>query len=285
MSKAFQRVDIAGISTSRLLIGTNWLLGYSHTGCAADAMIRDRYPNAKSLYPIFEAYLSHGIDTIMGPMSQNTHLSDAIEYARQKSGKNIVVVDTPILNVHNTTDGRAEAKATIKRSAKLGSSFCLIQHSAAEQLLNLHAQTIERIDDYTDMIRESGLIPGITAHMPELILFSDKNQYDIQTYATMYNCLGFMMHVEVEYLASIIHHAKKPVMTFKSMAAGRCTPYVGLNFTWSTIRPKDTIIVGCHTAEEVHEVVEISHAHFDQRFPEIGMRSSPDLNQAVLHHS
>lgn len=284
MYNPFPRVDVAGVSTSRILIGTNWLLGYSHTGSAADAMIRDRYPDSKSLYPIFEAYLAHGIDTIMGAVSQNTRLAGAIEYARQKSGKDIVVVDTPILNVRDTPEGRAESKAIIARGAELGASFCLIQHSAAEQLLNLHAQTIERIGDYTDMIREAGLIPGVTAHMPELLLFSDQNGYDIQTYATMYNCLGFMMHVEVEYIASMIHHAQKPVMTFKSMAAGRCTPYVGLNFTWSTIRPQDMIVAGCHTPEEVHEVAEISHAHFEGRFPNIGMRSSPDLNQAVLRH-
>lgn len=284
MYKPFPRVDVAGVSASRLLIGTNWLLGYSHTGCAADAMIRERYPDGRSLYPIFEAYLAHGIDTIMGAVSQNERLAGAVAYARQKSGKDIVIVDTPILNVQDTPEGRAESKAIIERGAALGASFCLIQHSAAEQLLNLHAQTIERIGDYTDMIREAGLIPGVTAHMPELILFSDQNGYDIQTYATMYNCLGFMMHVEVEYTAGMIHHAKKPVMTFKSMAAGRCTPFVGLNFTWSTIRPGDMIVAGCHTPEEVHEVAEISHAHFERRFPDIGMRSSPDLNQAILRH-
>ncbi|MCL1855329.1 MAG: hypothetical protein FWF86_06305, partial [Clostridia bacterium] len=190
----------------------------------------------------------------------------------------------PILNVEDTAAGRGEAKEVIAQSAKLGASFCLLQHSCAEQLINKHTQIIERIGDYTGMIREAGLIPGVTAHMPELILFADQNGYDIQTYATMYNCLGFMMHVEVEYIAGLIHHAKKPVMTFKSMAAGRCTPYVGLNFTWSTIRDRDMIVTGCHTPGEVHEIVEISNAAFERRFPDIGMRSSPDLNQAVLCH-
>jgi len=284
MSKQFPRAEVAGISVSRVIIGTNWLLGYSHTGGAADEMIRARYPDSESLYPVLEAYLSHGIDTIMGAVSQNRRLAGAIDYARQKSGRNIVIVDTPILNIEDTAPGRAEAKAVIAQSAKLGASFCLLQHSCVEQLVNKRTQTIERIGDYTGMVREAGLIPGVTAHMPELILFADQNGCDIQTYATMYNCLGFMMQVEVEYVASIIHHAKKPVMTFKSMAAGRCTPYVGLNFTWSTIRDQDMIVAGCHTPGEVHEIVEISNAAFERRFPDIGMRSSPDLNQAVLRH-
>ncbi|MCL1855960.1 MAG: hypothetical protein FWF86_09530, partial [Clostridia bacterium] len=99
MPKPFPRVDVAGVSVSRMIIGTNWLLGYSHTGGAADEMIRTRYPDSGSLYPVFEAYLSHGVDTVMGTVSQNRRLAGAVEYARQKSGRNIVVVDTPILNV------------------------------------------------------------------------------------------------------------------------------------------------------------------------------------------
>ena len=284
MSKLFPRVDVAGVSTSRIVIGTNWLLGYSHTGCAADEMIRGRYPNSESMYPILSAYLEHGIDTIMGPISQNQRMAGAIEYAQEKSGKKIIMVDTPILDVRDTPEGRKEAKRVIQEGARLGATFCLMQHSCVEQLIDKHKQTIERIGDYTSMIREAGMIPGLTAHMPEAIIFSDQNGYDIQTYATMYNALGFMMQVEVEYIASIIHQAKKPVMTFKSMAAGRCTPFVGMNFTWSTIRDRDMIVTGCHTPDEVHEVVEISHAAFEHRFPVIGMRSSPDLNQAVLKH-
>jgi hypothetical protein len=44
--------------------------------------------------------------------------------------------------------------------------------------------------------------------------------------------MGFLMQVEVETVNQIIHAAKKPVMTIKPMAAGRTTPFVGLNFSW-----------------------------------------------------
>ncbi len=38
------------------------------------------------------------------------------------------------------------------------------------------------------MIRQHGMIPGLSAHMPELILYSDENEYDVETYIQIYNC-------------------------------------------------------------------------------------------------
>ncbi len=91
------------------------------------------------------------------------------------------------------------------------------------------------------MIRDAGMVPGLSAHMPELVVYSDLNEYDVQTYIQIYNCMGFMMQVGDQNGQQIIHDAKKPVMTIKSMAAGRCTPFVGLNFSWATIRDCDMV--------------------------------------------
>ena len=70
-------------------------------------------------------------------------------------------------------------------------------------------------------------------------------------------------------------NAKKPVMTIKSMAAGRCTPFVGLTFNYATIRPCDMVTVGAFSAAEVHEDVEIAMAALERRRPILGRRSSP----------
>ena len=37
--KRFPRTEVAGVSMPRMLMGTNWILGYSHTGSAAEALI------------------------------------------------------------------------------------------------------------------------------------------------------------------------------------------------------------------------------------------------------
>ena len=134
---------------------------------------------------------------------------------------------------------------------------------------------MDRLPDYLSMIRDRGMIPGLSAHMPELVVYSDQNEYDVETYIQIYNCMGFLMQVEVESVNKIIWNAKKPVMTIKSMAAGRCTPFVGLNFSYNTLRPCDMVTVGAMTPAEVHEDVEYAMAALERRFPDLEGRNSP----------
>ena len=275
----FPRTTVAGESLSRMIIGTNWVLGWSHTTPAADHQIKRRFPDGESAWPMLKNFLDYGVDTIMGPLQQERVLQEAIQVAQEKSGKKMVVIDTPIINVDDNEAARREARATIRRSREAGAKFCLIHHSSAEQLVNKNKHQIIRLDDYTDMIRQEGMIPGLSAHMPELITYSDENGYDVETYIQIFNCMGFLMQIEVETIASIIHNAKKPVMTIKPMAAGRVSPYVGFNFVWNTLRECDMVTVGCTDAEEAEEDIEISLAAIERRLPQIGKRSSPNVKQ------
>lgn len=278
----FPRTTVGGVSLSRMLIGTNWLLGWSHTSASADEMIRRRYDSAEAFKPVLEAYLRHGVDTMMAPFGASPQLVEAIRDTEQKLGRGIILVDTPTLNVDDNPQARQEAEQTVKESAKRGAKFCLLHHSCAEQLVDKNKGVIRRLDDYTKMIRDAGMIPGLSAHMPELIVYSDANGYDVETYIQIFNCMGFLMQVEIETVASIIQNAKKPVMTIKSMAAGRCSPYVGLTFSWNAIRDKDMVTVGAFSPQEVEEDVEISLAAIQHRFPDLEKRSSPNQDQAAF---
>lgn len=278
----FPRCSVGGVSVSRMIAGTNWLLGWSHTGAAMDKVIKDRYPDIESFQSILDAYLSRGVDTIMGPISSQPVFTDALKLCEDRNGRGFIIVDTPVINVDDTPSARAEAAASLRVSAAVGAKICLIHHASAEQLVNKNKAVIERIGDYTDMIRQNGMVPGLSAHMPELIIYSDANSYDVETYIQIFNCMGFMMQVEVETVAAIIHRAKKPVMTIKSMAAGRTTPYIGLTFSWSAIRPCDMVTVGAFNADQVHEDVEISLAALERRFPNMDRRGSPAKEQAAF---
>ena len=275
----FPRTTVAGVSLSRMIIGTNWILGWSHRSPAADRQIKNRFPGGKEVYPLLKTFLDEGVDTIMGPLQQERVMQEAVREAQERSGRPMILIDTPIINVDDNEAGRREARATIHRSRECGATFCLLHHSSAEQLVNKNLHRIVRLEDYTDMIRQEGMIPGLSAHMPELITYSDENGYDVQTYIQIYNCMGFMMQVEIETVASIINSAKKPVMTIKPMAAGRTTPYIGLNFSWNTIRDCDMVTVGCTHPDEAAEDIEISRAALEHRFPNIEKRASPNQNQ------
>ena len=284
---AFPRTEVAGISLPRILIGSNWVLGYSHRSASHDNMIRHKYNDPQAVCDLVSAYLEHGVDAMMAPFvgddgKPSQPLMDGIHMAEEKMGRKVILIDTPIIDVSDSREGRRKAADKIAACRRNGADFCLIHHSSAEQLVCKHTGTIDRLADYTAMIRDNGMIPGLSAHMPELVIYSDNHpEYDVQTYIQIYNCMGFMMQIEIEGVRRIIENAKHPVMTIKSMAAGRVTPYVGLTFSLASIRPCDMVTLGAHTPFEVHEDLEIALAAIEHRYPELEKRSSPNQT-AVL---
>ena len=277
MAQSFPRTEVAGVSLPRMLIGSNWINGFSHTSPAADKLITSTHSNTAVIGKLLDAYLAYGIDAVMAASADGESLLwRAIMEAEQRTGKKIIQIDTPILDVTDSAEGRRSAEQRVKLAARSGATFCFPHHTCAEQLVNKHKATIDRLPDYLAMIRDAGMIPGLSAHMPELILYSDANEYDVQTYVQIYNCMGFLMQVEIEYIHKVIWDAKKPVMTIKAMAAGRVTPFVGLTFSFSTLRPCDMVTLGAFYPEEVHEDVEIALAAIERRRPMLEGRNSPD---------
>ncbi|MCD6232206.1 hypothetical protein J7K28_06250 [Candidatus Aerophobetes bacterium] len=63
----FPRTKVGGISVSRIVIGTNWFLGYSHISRAKDKFIKE-YQTREHIADILKVFLQDGIDTIMSPM-------------------------------------------------------------------------------------------------------------------------------------------------------------------------------------------------------------------------
>lgn len=271
----FPRTMVGGMSLPRMLIGTNWILGYSHRSGAANETIKQRNMNREAIREIIEAFCEYGVDALMGPIAGNQELMDGITDAEQALGRKIIRIDTPVINVDDSARARAEAEAKIASCQAAGADFCLLHHSSVEQLVNKNLAAIPRLPDYLAMIREHGMLPGLSAHMPELILYSDANEYDVETYIQLYNCIGFLMQIEVEVINRVIWEAKKPVMTIKAMGAGRVTPFVGLSFSYATIRPCDMVTVGCMTPREVHEDVEIALAAIERRQANLSDRGSP----------
>ncbi len=282
MSDAFPRTTAGGVSLSRMIIGTNWVLGYSHRSPAADAMIRDRHAERDSIAAILETFLDAGVDTLMGLFRGNPALCDARMAAEDRTGKRLIVIDTPPINVDDNETARREADAVFAESARNGATFCFPHHSSTEQLVNKNAGAIPRLPDYLAMIRDHGMIPGLSAHMPELVVYSDANDYDVETYIQIYNCAGFLMQVEIEYIHRVIQNARKPVMTIKPMAAGRVSPFVGITFSFATIRPCDMVTVGCFTPQEAAEDIEIGLAAIERRPPVLEGRASPHKTAAMV---
>jgi hypothetical protein len=276
MADLFPRTTVGGLSVSRMIIGTNWFVGYSHRGYAQDCMIKENVrANRKHLTAILEVFFRAGVDTIMGVLTREPVLNEAIKEAEDRTGVHCIKVDTPPINVGETQADLDETARYLDQVAASGAEICMPHHSSVERLLDRSINRIRRLETYTQMIRERNMIPGLSAHMPEVVRYADQQNADVETYIQIYNCLGFLMQIEVEGVHRVIQNAKKPVMTIKPMAAGRVTPFVGFNFVWNTIRPCDMVTVGTMTPGEAAECIEISLAALERRAPRLAARSTP----------
>jgi hypothetical protein len=261
----FPRTIVGGISMPRLIIGSNWFKGYSHTSVPKDHFIVE-YQTRERLTEIFTTFMASGIDAYMGG-DPGPMVLDAIHDAEQRSGRKMILILTPSFNLLPGGDPKAEPEPVLDQYQKIGTTFCLPHQCVTDALVDKRAGVIRDLDRYTKLIRERGMIPGLSTHMPESVIYADRQGADVETYIQIFNAAGFLMQIEPDWVLNVIQQAKKPVMTIKPLAAGRLLPIVGLSFVWSTIRPQDMVTIGTTTPEEAKEVINISLDLLNHRSP------------------
>ncbi len=260
----FPRTMVGGVSLPRLIIGSNWFLGYSHTSKAKDAFIKT-YQDRDSVADILEVFMNRGIDAVMGPYSEK--LEEAVQEAEQRTGSAMIRILTPHFNILPGGPADSEPERVFDACKAMGATFCMPHQAITDALMDRMHKKIRDIDTYTAMIRERDMIPGLSTHMPESVIYADNTGADVETYIQLYNAAGFLLQVEADWVMRIIQNAKKPVMTIKPLAAGRLLPVVGLSFVWNTIREQDMVTIGTTTPDEAREVIDISLDLLAKRAP------------------
>ena len=270
MPAKFARTKIENLSVSRLIMGTNWWLGYSHTTGAKDAEIR-RVCTAERIAEMIQVYLAAGVDTMLGPFPPD-YLRKAIRMAQDKTGRKVIYLVTPSLNLAAEEKADDENRRIFDDCARIGCPVCMPHTSSTDALVDRRARVIRDMDKYCRMIRKAGMIPGLSTHMPEAPVYADETGLDVGTYIQIYNAVGFLMQIEVDWVHRMIWQCKKPVITIKPLAVNKVPPLVGLAFNWATIRDRDMVCVGTMTPDEVRECIEISLSILERRTPEVQLQ-------------
>jgi len=117
----------------------------------------------------------------------------------------------------------------------------------------------------------------------ETIVYADETNLDTETYIAIYNSMGFLMQIEVDWVARIIQNAKKPVLTIKPFASGQLRPLQGLTFVWNTIRPKDMVAVGVMSPDEAREVIDISLSILEKTLPAYQLQETRSKESVRKH--
>jgi hypothetical protein len=253
------------VSVSRLIVGTNWFLGYSHTSAAKDRFIKD-YQTAGRMADVMEVFFRRGVDTVMGPASEK--LFEAIKIAEDRTGRSAVRVITPSFNVLPGGEPRDEPQRVLDYCRDNRAALCFPHQSVTDRVLDRLHRVIRGMDEYSAMIRQRGMVPGLSTHAPEAVVIADESGADVESYIQPYNSAGFLMQLEADWVMRIISNAKKPVMTIKPLAAGAILPPVGLAFVWNTIRDQDMVTIGTTTPDEAKECIDLSLTLLDRRLPD-----------------
>jgi len=266
----FPRTLIENLSVSRMIIGTNWWMGFSHTSKAKDDEIK-RLMVPDRITDILEVFLRAGVDTLLGGTSEASFVG-AVRKAEDRVGRKIIRMMTPTLNVAGDQKADDENRRTIDDCRKAGAEILLPHQATIDALCDRTTRKIRQMDKICRMIRQAGMIPGLSTHMPEAPVYADESGLDVATYIQIYNAVGFLMQVEVDWVHRMIWQAKRPVITIKPLGVNKVLPLVGLAFNWSTIRDQDMVCIGTTTPDEAREDIELSLSILERRTADVQLQ-------------
>ncbi len=255
----------------RLIVGTNWMLGWSHTSKAKDNFIKT-HQTRQRIAEILKVFFEAGVDTIMGVRPDSPHLNAAIKDAEQATGRKALTIATPSLSVKLDQPGFDDAARVLDAQKAIGATFCFPHQCTTDALTDRRSRRIEGMDQYCALIRQRGMIPGLSTHMPEALVYADETDLDVASYIQIYNAAGFLMPIEVDWVQKMIWERRCPVMTIKPLAAGRLMPLVGLAFAWSTLRDQDMVTLGAMTPDEARESIDISLSILNRTGPTVELQ-------------
>ena len=257
----FPRTRVGDLSVSRMIVGTNWFLGYTHCTAGKSRSVVRMVTNTKAIADIIEVFLKAGVDTIMCPHT-TTCMYDAIREAEQRVGRKMIIIETPSFPTDKRTpfDGFdiGECERILDEEVKKGVAISMPHTSTTDVMVDKCLREVRQMASICKLIRERGMIPGLSTHIPETVIYADETGLDVESYIQPFNLMGYLMQIEVDWVARLIRNAKKPVMTIKTMAAGQIRPFQAMLFTWNAIRDCDMVTVGTMAPEEAQELIDLS---------------------------
>lgn len=252
----FPTVSVAGITFPRIIIGTNSLLGWSHTSLGRDRWIRQFY-TPERIADVFVKCLEFGLTAVFGPCYPP--LLQAIDITEKRTGVRLTFIGT-------TLGDPAAIKGQIKQLKDAGAKFCLL-HGGWADSFPVENGRIKDFDRYFALIREAGLIPGTACHRADRLKMLVDGNYDCEVFATPVNKIGFYMNPSRDAIVEVVNKCPKPVIAIKPLASGRFDENGIEDWLRWTFSVKGVVAaaIGFMNAEEAEEDVAIAKRIFSQQ--------------------
>lgn len=230
---------------SRLIVGSNPMLGYSYMGNHTDRQMKE-YFTAERAVEFLRDCKQAGIT-----IHQGSSRYDYLHLLRDQDFK------MKFICLHSE---REEISQTIKNT----NPIAMVHHGGVTDRM-FAAGKPGVVRDYVKAVKDKGLLAGVSAHNPDVIKQIADEDWDIDFFMTCFYYLTRKVDYEKlitlpvghysffkddpKVMTKVIRQVKQPCLAFKILGAGRLctnedTVRSAFQFAFENIKPIDGVIVG-----------------------------------------
>jgi len=231
---------------SRLICGSNPLLGYSYLGPHTDRQMKDYFTPERAVELLRDC-------------------EEAGISAHQSSGRfdymNMLKDIGSKLKIITLQSDRKDISSAIENASPIG----LAHHGGVTDRLFAEGKS-EVVYDYVKAVKDKGILAGVSAHNPDVIKEIADKGWEVDFFMTCFYYLTRKMEKpeslpvlpvgsyhflkdDPETMTKVIKQVKQPCLAFKILGAGRLTSsqkevMAAFKFAFDNIKPTDGVIVG-----------------------------------------
>ena len=246
-------VEIAGLTVSRLICGSNPFLGYSYRSAAHNAWQR-RHFTPERIAEVLEKCLEVGITGLLANYEEERIIARALEETQRRCG------ERPTWVAYVSGDNERMHKG-IRSVNDDGAAACYIQCGRGDACFTFNragrplmdaGDSLDDLTEFVDLIHELGMPAGMGSHHWQILKVMDERDYNVEFMVTTLNYLG----VYCEYAGAVraINTIDRPIIAIKTLGGNaRITPQDGLTCAFTALKPSDIVAVGMEHEEAAAE--------------------------------
>jgi len=248
-------ISIRGHKVSRLVCGSNPVLGYSHVSGLMNRLMTD-YFSHENIVKMVSRCVEVGVTTWQ--TSYHAKVDRALDALRE-SGKAVqwvFLANRP----HIDADGQA-----LREIVRRHKPIAVVHHGGVSDGLWRQGQ-IEKAHDFAKRVQDLGVAAGLSAHNPDVIQHAEEKGWNLDLYMTCFyrvtrtpeelvkalgqNPLGEVyLPGDPAKMCEVVRQVKRPCLGFKILAAGRRCDRAkdvegAFRFAFENIKRTDGVIVG-----------------------------------------
>jgi hypothetical protein len=243
---AMPTITLGSHRISRLICGSNPILGYSYLGSHTDRQMREYYTTERTV-EFLEKCEQAGITT-----HQASSRYDYIRLLRERESKlQIICLDSE--------------QEKIKETIKIVQPIAMVHHGGVTDRLFAEGNS-RLVQNYVKEVKDRGLLAGVSAHNPDVIKQIANEGWEVDFFMTCFYFLTRKLEKDESMsiipiggynffkddprvMTQVIRQVKQPCLAFKILGAGRhCSSQekvsAAFQFAFENIKPTDGVIVG-----------------------------------------